>query len=78
MFLSQFELYWEEIKVQGSNYNLSKDLITKFQNLSDKLKMVISKQPFETENRVVSWTTVHYLLPHQPFQAIEILETFHH
>jgi hypothetical protein len=36
MFLSQFGFYWEEIKVQGSNYNLSRNLITKFQNLSDQ------------------------------------------
>jgi hypothetical protein len=34
--LSQFGLYWKEIKIQGSNYNLSKDLITKFQNLCDQ------------------------------------------
>jgi len=55
MFLSQFGLYWKEIKVQGSNYNLSKDLITKFQNLSDQTK----NGHFTSQN---STDTFHHLL----------------
>jgi hypothetical protein len=55
MFLSQFGLYWEEIKVQGSNYNLSKDLITKFQNLSDQTE----NGHFTSQN---STDTFHHLL----------------
>jgi len=55
MFLSQFGLYWEEIKVQGSNYNLSKDLITKVQNLSDQTE----NGHFTSQN---STDTFHHLL----------------
>jgi len=55
MFLSQFGLYWKEIKVQGSNYNLSKDLITKFQNLSDQTE----NGHFTSQN---STDTFHHLL----------------
>jgi hypothetical protein len=55
IFLSQFGLNWKEIKVQGSNYNLSKDLITKFQNLSDQTK----NGHFTSQNSIV---TIHHLL----------------
>jgi hypothetical protein len=53
---------WKEIKVQGSNYNLSKDLITKFQNLSDQTE----NSHFTSQNSIV---TVHRLL-HYTREAI--------
>jgi hypothetical protein len=55
IFLSQFRLYWEEIKVQGFNYNLSKDVITKVQNLSDQTE----NGHFTSQKNTV---TVHHLL----------------
>jgi hypothetical protein len=57
-FLSQFGFYLEEIKVQGFNYNLPKDLTTKFQNLSDQAE----NSHFTSQNSTVSKDIVHHLL----------------
>jgi hypothetical protein len=58
VFLRQFRLYLEKIKVQGSNYNSSKDLTIKFQNLSDQTK----NGHFTSQNSTVSKDIVHHLL----------------
>jgi hypothetical protein len=57
-FLSQFGFYLEEVKIQGFNYNLPKDLTTKFQNLSDQAE----NSHFTSQNSTVSKDTVHHLL----------------
>jgi hypothetical protein len=57
-FSSQFGLHLKKIKVQGFNYNLFKDLTTKFQNLSDQTE----NGHFTSQNSTVSKETVHHLL----------------
>jgi carboxylesterase type B len=66
-FLSQFGFYLEEIKVQGSNYNLPKDLTIKFQNLSDQAE----NSHFTSQNSTVSKDTVHHLL-HYTREAVSV------
>jgi hypothetical protein len=65
MFLSQLGLYWEEIKIQGSNYNLSRNLITKFQNLSDQTE----NDHFTSQNNSLFIT--FFITLGKPFQQEE-------
>jgi hypothetical protein len=70
IFLSQFELYLEEIKVQRSNYNLSKSLITKLWNHKDQIKMAIWIGETETFHELfIVFSTICFCLLGQAVPA---------